>query len=81
MQFSPSKVTVRQSPSTSSQEDGFGTSVGGTGVEEITVLVTNADGTRSAVVLKKEGDKYIGPKGEYYLEKPGPEQLKDAYGK
>jgi hypothetical protein len=54
-------------------------------VEEIkdTVIIhiPNANGSYTAVELKKSGEGYIGPQGEYYPEHPTVEQLLVLYGK
>lgn len=49
-------------------------------VSEETVWVTNSNGSQTPVVLRRDGDKYIGPKGEIYSKRPTDEQLKQAYG-
>lgn len=48
--------------------------------EEITVKITNNNGSITSVKLKKKGDVYTGPKGEQYKELPTEEQLKPLYG-
>lgn len=50
--------------------------------ETVTVWITNGNGSKSAVTLKKEkqGPGYIGPKGEYYSSMPTEEQLEVLYG-
>ncbi len=54
---------------TSSSEDSF------------VVNVPNSNGSFTPVVLKKSGDGYIGPQGEYYPQNPTIEQLKAMYAK
>jgi len=49
--------------------------------DTVTVIVNNSDGTKTPVVLKKEGTEFIGPKGEHYPSLPTEEQLKQIYGK
>lgn len=46
----------------------------------ITVNVTNQNGSITPVALKKEGNVYVGPKGEQYLAVPTHEQLQQVYG-
>ena len=46
-----------------------------------TVNIPNAVGGHTPVKLKKSGDGFIGPQGEYYSEFPSVEQLKLMYGK
>jgi len=45
-----------------------------------TVWITNSNGSKQAVRLTKQGPGYIGPRGEYYSERPTEEQLKALYG-
>jgi len=46
----------------------------------ITVWFDNNDGTKTPVVLVKDGDDYVGQKGEHYTAIPTKEQLKMIYG-
>jgi len=46
----------------------------------ITVWVTNSNGSRTSVVLTRNGSWYVGPRGEYYSEIPTNEQLRVVYG-
>jgi len=46
----------------------------------ITVNVTNSNGFVTPVKLRKQGDGYVGPRGEYYDNLPTSEQLKPIYG-
>ncbi len=50
--------------------------------QTVTVWISNDNGSKSSVVLKKEneGPGYIGPKGEYYSSMPTEEQLRVLYG-
>ena len=48
--------------------------------KNIVVEIHNSNGSISPVKLKREGDFYIGPKGERYKEIPTEEQLKPIYG-
>ncbi len=45
-----------------------------------TVWVTNSNGSRTPVKLTRNGQGYVGPKGEMYSTKPTEKQLKQAYG-
>ena len=47
---------------------------------DIVVNIPNSHGGINAVVIKKSGDGYIGPKGEYYPEFPKVFQLQMKYG-
>ena len=46
-----------------------------------TVNIPNAKGTYTPVTLKRSGNGFIGPQGEFYTEFPRVEQLKVMYGK
>ena len=46
-----------------------------------TVNVPNANGGYTAVVLKRSGNGYLGPQGEYYDQIPSTAQLQVMYGK
>ena len=46
-----------------------------------TVNVPNSNGGYTAVVLKRSGNGYVGPQGEYYDQVPSTEQLQAMYGK
>ena len=48
--------------------------------EEVVFQIRNDNGSEKAVVLKKRGGTYIGPKGEHYNRLPAAEQLKQKYG-
>jgi hypothetical protein len=48
---------------------------------ELSFEITKNDGSKTIVVLKKEGSEFIGPKGEHYPNMPTEEQLKLIYGK
>ena len=45
-----------------------------------TVWVSNSNGSKTPVKLKRDGSGYIGPKGERYSTRPTEEQLRQAYG-
>ena len=46
-----------------------------------TANIPNAKGTYTPVILKRSGNGFIGPQGEFYTEFPRVEQLKVMYGK
>lgn len=46
-----------------------------------TVNVPNTNGGYTAVVLKRSGNGYVGPQGEYYDQIPTTAQLQAMYGK
>jgi len=46
-----------------------------------TVNIPNSHGGYTAVTLKRAGNGFVGPQGEYYSENPTVEQLKVLYGK
>ena len=49
--------------------------------DTVTVNVPNSNGTFMAVVLKRSGNGYVGPQGEYYDQIPTTAQLQAMYGK
>ncbi len=49
--------------------------------DTVTVNVPNSNGGYTAVVLKRSGNGYIGPQGEYYDQVPSTEQLQAMYGR
>lgn len=49
--------------------------------DSFTVNIPNAQGGYSGVVLKRSGNGFVGPQGEYYAEFPKVEQLKLMYSK
>jgi len=49
--------------------------------DSFTINVPNNKGGYTAVVLKKSGNGYIGPQGEFYSEFPKVSQLQTIYGK
>lgn len=49
--------------------------------EIVTINIPSSTGGYTAVTLKKAGNGYIGPQGEYYSGHPTVEQLKALYGK
>ncbi len=44
------------------------------------INVQNSNGSVTPVVLRRVGNQYLGPRGEYYAFVPSAEQLKVAYG-
>ncbi|MFA5292063.1 MAG: hypothetical protein WC496_03420 [Phycisphaerae bacterium] len=59
----------------------YGTGDNGGQQGELNFEITKNDGTKTVVVLKKEGSEFVGPKGERYPDMPTEEQLKLIYGK
>ncbi|MDE1920870.1 MAG: hypothetical protein KGJ09_02510 [Candidatus Omnitrophica bacterium] len=49
--------------------------------DTVTVNIPNSTGGYTAVVLKRSGNGYIGPQGEYYDQIPSTEQLQAMYGR
>jgi len=47
----------------------------------VTVWVTNSNGSKSPVVLRRSGPTYIGPQGETYTSMPTEEQLRQLYAR
>ena len=48
--------------------------------DSATVNVPNSRGGYTAVVLKRSGNGYVGPQGEYYAQIPSTEKLQAMYG-
>lgn len=48
---------------------------------ELSFQITKDDGSKTVVVLKKDGNEFVGPKGERYGKIPTEDQLKLIYGK
>lgn len=48
-------------------------------MNNVTVNVTNSNGSKSQVLLRKQGVGYVGPRGEYYDHLPTDEELKPIY--
>ena len=46
----------------------------------VTMMVPNSNGSYTAVVLRRYGNAFIGPRGEYYTMLPGDAQLRQIYG-
>ena len=49
--------------------------------DTVTVNVPNSSGGYTSVVLKRSGNGYVGPQGEYYDQVPSTDQLQAMYGK
>ncbi len=49
-------------------------------VDTVVVNVMNDNGSYTPVTLRRQGNVYIGPRGEQYLSLPTAEQLKAVYG-
>jgi len=49
--------------------------------DSVTVNVPNSSGGYTAVVLKRSGNGYVGPQGEYYAQVPSTDQLQAMYGR
>jgi len=47
---------------------------------EVTVNITNSNGSITPVKLQRKDGIYIGPKGEHYDHLPTPDELKPVYG-
>ncbi|MHC4740439.1 MAG: glycine zipper domain-containing protein [Planctomycetota bacterium] len=49
-------------------------------MNNVTVTITNSNGSKSQVLLRKQGVGYVGPRGEYYDHLPTDEELRPLYG-
>lgn len=49
-------------------------------MNNVTVTITNSNGSKSQVLLRKQGVGYVGPRGEYYDHLPTEEELRPLYG-
>jgi len=49
--------------------------------DTVTVNVPNSNGSYTAVMLRRSGNGYVGPQGEYYDQVPSTQQLQAMYGK
>ena len=47
----------------------------------LTINIPNSQGGWTSVTLRRQGNGFVGPQGEYYPEHPTVEQLKVLYGK
>jgi hypothetical protein len=54
---------------------------GAVGQNEFTVNIPNKNGGYTAVIIKRSGNGYVGPQGEYYPQFPKVSQLQVMYGK
>jgi len=52
----------------------------GEAANTVTVNIVNSNGSITPVVLRRQGNYYVGPRGEQYSSLPTPEQLKPVYG-
>ena len=50
-------------------------------IDAFTVNIPNDQGAYTAVIIKKSGNGFVGPQGEFYPEFPKVAQLKVIYGK
>jgi len=66
----PTQVVVAQTPPSTTYSG-----------DTATVNVPNSNGGYTAVVLKRSGNGYVGPQGEYYDQIPTTAQLQAMYGK
>ncbi len=48
-------------------------------MNNVTVNVTNSNGSKMQIVLRKQGVGYYGPRGEYYDHLPTDEELRPIY--
>ncbi len=51
-----------------------------TAANTVVINVSNSNGSITPVTLRREGNEYIGPKEEHYLQLPTAEQLRSVYG-
>ena len=49
--------------------------------DAVTINIPNSRGGYTAIALRRYGNGFLGPQGEYYAEHPTVEQLKTLYGK
>jgi len=47
----------------------------------VTINIPNSRGGYTAITLRRSGNGFVGPQGEYYSEHPTVDQLKTLYGK
>jgi hypothetical protein len=66
----PAPVVVAQAPPSTTYSG-----------DTVTVNVPNSNGGYTAVELKRSGNGYVGPQGEYYDQIPATVQLQAMYGK
>ena len=66
----PAPVIVNQAPPTVTYSG-----------DTVTVNVPNSNGSYTAVILRRSGNGYLGPQGEYYDQVPPVGQLQAMYGR
>ncbi len=49
--------------------------------DTVTISIPNSSGGYTSVVLKRSGNGYVGPQGEYYDQVPSTAQLQAMYGR
>ncbi len=46
----------------------------------VVINVKNSNGSVTPVTLQRQGNEYVGPRGEHYIQLPTEEQLRSVYG-
>lgn len=64
------------------QQDNFNAQISAVSEQASTTVINvqNSNGSYTPVVLRKVGNQWMGPRGEYYTALPTEEQLKKPYG-
>ena len=64
------------------QQDSMNQQIGAVNEAATTSIINvkNSNGSYTPVVIRKAGNQYVGPRGEYYNAMPTEEQLKGPYG-
>ncbi len=64
------------------QQDSFSQQIGAVNESATTSIVNvkNSNGSYTPVVIRKVGNQFVGPRGEYYSAMPTEDQLKAPYG-
>ena len=64
------------------QQDSFNAQIRAVNEQATTTVINvqNSNGSYTPVVLRKVGNQYVGPRGEYYNALPTEDQLKKPYG-
>ena len=64
------------------QQDNFNQQIGAVNEAATTSMVNvkNSNGSYTPVLIRKTGNQFVGPRGEYYSAMPTVEQLKAPYG-
>lgn len=64
------------------QQDQFNAQIGAVNEAAMTTVINvrNSNGSYTPVTLRRAGNQYVGPRGEYYGALPTEEQLKGPYG-